>query len=136
MAKFFFWRRSLLLLGVEELTHPLPPPASPLPSCPAAPQDLNPGAVQRLLAQTEATKTRFLDRKFLRRQKLGGGLRASRMWYVDLDTWMASTTGGGAAAAAQTQQKQQQEVRSGRGLLPRRYALQQAVQVGGMKRSF
>lgn len=106
-------QRRRLLWGLRSHTRcPCLPLPSPLPCAP--PQDLNPAAVQRLLAQTESTKKRFLDRKFLRRQKLGGGLRASRMWYVDLDTWMASTTGGGAAAAAQTQQQQQQQqVRSG-----------------------
>ncbi|EFN55776.1 hypothetical protein CHLNCDRAFT_145220 [Chlorella variabilis] len=66
----------------------------------------NPSAVSRLLRQTEATKSRFLDRKFLRRQQKAGGAaaRASRLWYVDLDTWMASTVGavpgGGGASGA------------------------------------
>lgn len=59
----------------------------------------------RLLRQTEATKSRFLDRKFLRRQQKAAGVsaRASRFWYLDLDTWQVSTTGGalgGGAAGA------------------------------------
>ncbi|KAI3437904.1 hypothetical protein D9Q98_000349 [Chlorella vulgaris] len=67
-------------------------------------KECNPSAVARLLRQTEATKSRFLDRKFLRRQQraAGAAARASRMWYVDLDTWMASTVGalpGGMTAA-------------------------------------
>lgn len=84
---------------LSHLTHPsLSLPAS-LPS-----QECNPSAVARLLRQTEATKSRFLDRKFLRRQQraAGAAARASRMWYVDLDTWMASTVGalpGGMTAA-------------------------------------
>lgn len=56
----------------------------------------------RLLRQTEATKSRFLDRKFLRRQQraAGAAARASRLWYVDLDTWMASTVGAAPSGAA------------------------------------
>lgn len=64
----------------------------------------NPSALARLLRTTEATKSRFLDRKFLRRQQkaAGASARGSRFWYLDLDTWQASTTGaavpsGGAA---------------------------------------
>lgn len=75
-----------------------------LPACLPVPlQEANPSAVARLLRQTEATKSRFLDRKFLRRQQkqAGASARGSRMWYLDLDTWMASTVGqaGGTAAA-------------------------------------
>lgn len=75
-------------------------------SCPASapPQEHNPSALARLLRTTEATKSRFLDRKFLRRQQkaAGASARGSRFWYLDLDTWQASTTGaavpsGGAA---------------------------------------
>lgn len=82
-------------------THRCPHP----PACPVS-QEPNPSAVSRLLRQTEATKSRFLDRKFLRRQQKAGGAaaRASRLWYVDLDTWMASTVGavpgGGGASGA------------------------------------
>ena len=59
----------------------------------------------RLLRQTEATKSRFLDSKFVRRQQrqAGSAGRASRLWYVDLDTWMASSTavaGAGAGVSA------------------------------------
>jgi len=67
-------------------------------------QEPNPSAVSRLLRRTEATKSRFLDRKFLRRQQkqAGSSTRTSRLWYLDLDTWMASTVGqaGTAGAAA------------------------------------
>lgn len=55
-------------------------------------QEPNPAAVDRLLSVTERTRGNFLDKKFFRRQKLSNGLRASRLWYVDLDTWMAGTT--------------------------------------------
>jgi hypothetical protein len=74
------------------------PPAPLFPS--SLLQEGNPAAVRRLLTATETTKKNFLDRKFLRRQKHSTGLRLSRMWYVDLDTWLASTTGTGHAAAA------------------------------------
>lgn len=57
----------------------------------------------RLLRRTEATKSSFLDQKFLRRQRQTS-LKESRLWYVDLDTWMASTTSG---SAPQTQAQQQ-----------------------------
>lgn len=74
---------------------------------PAHPQEHNPSALARLLRTTEATKSRFLDRKFLRRQQkaAGASARGSRFWYLDLDTWQASTTGaattgGGATAGA------------------------------------
>ena len=55
----------------------------------------------RLLRQTEATKSRFLDRKFLRRQQkqAGAAARGSRHWYLELDTWMASTVGGAVCAS-------------------------------------
>ncbi|KAG7673283.1 hypothetical protein Ndes2526B_g03286 [Nannochloris sp. 'desiccata'] len=54
-------------------------------------------AVDRLLTVTNLTKSSFLDRLFLRRQKHSSGIHASRLWYVDLDTWMAGTTGAGGA---------------------------------------
>eukprot|EP00887_Chlorella_sp_A99_P007891 scaffold20.g7891.t1 len=83
--------------------------ASPAPEQPPSVEftperikERNPSAVARLLRVTEATKSRFLDRKFLRRQR--PSLKESRLWYVDLDTWMASTTSGG----GQQQQQQQQ----------------------------
>ena len=82
-------------------------PTHPAITC-AALQEPNPSAVARLLRSTEATKSRFLDRKFLRRQQkvAGASARASRLWYLGLDTWMASTVGaagtaGGTAAGAQ-----------------------------------
>src|SRR5687768_15550036 len=54
-------------------------------------QELNPAAIARLLSVTEHTKSSFLDRKFLRRQRHSTASRASRLWYVDIDTWMAGT---------------------------------------------
>ncbi|KAI7842625.1 hypothetical protein COHA_003729 [Chlorella ohadii] len=62
----------------------------------------NPSALARLLRTTEATKSRFLDRKFLRRQQkaAGASARGSRFWYLDLDTWQASTTGAAAPSGA------------------------------------
>ncbi|KAL6774102.1 hypothetical protein ACKKBG_A23770 [Auxenochlorella protothecoides x Auxenochlorella symbiontica] len=58
-------------------------------------------AVHRLLARTAETKSAFLDVQFLRRARRGGGaLRASRLWYVDLDVWLASAAGAGQGAAA------------------------------------
>lgn len=89
---------------VTEQTPPLCLPASCCNqrSCPtsAAPQEHNPSALARLLRTTEATKSRFLDRKFLRRQQkaAGASARGSRFWYLDLDTWQASTTGAAAPA--------------------------------------
>ncbi len=70
------------------------------------PPDKNPAAVQRLMHHTVSTKGQFLDRKFLRRQRRTGTLRTSRLWYVDLDTWMASTVSAGGFQAAQEQQQQ------------------------------
>lgn len=52
-------------------------------------QEPNPDAIDRLLTISEQTKRNFLDRKFLKRQKLTSGQRSLRLWYVDLDTWMA-----------------------------------------------
>lgn len=60
-------------------------------------QEHNLEAVDRLLTVTNLTKSSFLDRLFLRRQKHSSGIHASRLWYVDLDTWMAGTTGAGGA---------------------------------------
>ena len=60
-------------------------------------QEHNPAAVERLLKVSNLTKSKFLDRLFLRRQKRNSGVHASRLWYVDLDTWMAGTTGAGGA---------------------------------------
>lgn len=60
--------------------------------------------MRRLLEQTELTKSRFLDRKFLRRQRRSGGQHISRLWYVEQQTWLASTTGVGPAAQEQQQQ--------------------------------
>jgi pre-mRNA cleavage complex 2 protein Pcf11 len=60
-------------------------------------QEHNQAAVDRLLTVTNLTKSSFLDRLFLRRQKHSSGIHASRLWYVDLDLWMAGTTGSGAA---------------------------------------
>lgn len=76
------------------LTAPAPPSAAP------PRQEHNQSAVLRLLRTTEATKSRFLDRKFLRRQQkaAGASARGSRFWYLDLDTWQASTTGSATAA--------------------------------------
>lgn len=57
--------------------------------------------MHRLLARTAETKSAFLDVQFLRRARRGGGaLRASRLWYVDLDVWLASAAGAGQGAAA------------------------------------
>ena len=63
-------------------------------------QDKNPGAVRRLLAATEASKGRDLDRKFVRRQRRSGSQRHSRMWFLDLDNWMALGSAAPATAAA------------------------------------
>lgn len=63
-------------------------------------QEHNPAAVDRLLTVTNLTKSSFLDRLFLRRQKHSSGIHASRLWYVDLDLWMAGTTGAGGAPPA------------------------------------
>ena len=52
-------------------------------------QEPNPDAIDRLLNVSEQTKRNFLDRKFLKRQKISSGQRSLRLWYVDLDTWMA-----------------------------------------------
>lgn len=74
-----------------------PPQAETLPSVEFSPKHIKekkPAALQRLLVNTEQTKGRFLDRKFVRRQRKTGALCISRLWYVDLDTWMASTIGG------------------------------------------
>ena len=60
-------------------------------------QEHNPAAVERLLTVTNLTKSSFLDRLFVRRQKHSSGIHASRLWYVDLDMWMAGTTGAGGA---------------------------------------
>ncbi|PRW57523.1 ENTH VHS [Chlorella sorokiniana] len=100
------------------LSHSTPPYASAATATPEREQpastkltpdrikEHNPSALARLLRTTEATKSRFLDRKFLRRQQkaAGASARGSRFWYLDLDTWQASTTGaaapsGGAAGA-------------------------------------
>ena len=64
-------------------------------------QEYNPAAVDRLLTVTNLTKSSFLDRLFLRRQKHSSGIHASRLWYVDLDMWMAGTTGVGGAPPAE-----------------------------------
>lgn len=53
--------------------------------------------MHRLLELTERTKGQFLDRKFLRRQRRSGAQRLTRLWYLDLDTWLV-------AGAAQQQQ--------------------------------
>ena len=55
-------------------------------------QKHNASAVERLLAATEKTKSAFLDREFFRQKKLEGSTSSVRLWYVDLDTWMESTT--------------------------------------------
>lgn len=57
-------------------------------------QKHNASAVARLMKATEDTKRIFLDREFLKRKKLESGMQTNRLWYVDLDTWMASTIMG------------------------------------------
>jgi len=54
-------------------------------------QENNPAAMARLLAVTQHTKSSFLDRKFLRKKQQSSNLRAVRLWYVDVDTWLAGT---------------------------------------------
>lgn len=58
----------------------------------------NPAAVARLLKATEATKHSFLDRKFFKKKRTAN-VQAARMWYVDVDTWLAGSIGSGAVAA-------------------------------------
>lgn len=90
-------------------------------------QEPNPSAVARLLRSTEATKSRFLDRKFLRRQQkmAGASARASRLWYLGLDTWMASTVGaaGTAGAAAQGRAGPQQGTAAAEAPDPSRFSV-------------
>ena len=66
----------------------------------------NPAAVGRLLHATEATRRTFLDRKFLKRQRIGN-VQASRMWYVDVDTWMAGSMGATSVFNAQDTSSEQ-----------------------------
>lgn len=42
----------------------------------------------RLLNATRKNQSIFLDNKFLKRKAQDASLRRSRMWYVDLETWM------------------------------------------------
>ena len=64
-------------------------------------QEANPAAVRRLLAATDATKTNFLDRKFLRRQKHSSNLRLSAF---GTSTW---TRGWPAAPLARHKRRRQ-----------------------------
>jgi pre-mRNA cleavage complex 2 protein Pcf11 len=64
----------------------------------------NPAAVARLLKATEATKHRFLDRKFFKKKRTANVL-AARMWYVDVDTWLAGSIGSGAVGGGNREQQ-------------------------------
>jgi pre-mRNA cleavage complex 2 protein Pcf11 len=66
----------------------------------------NPAAVARLLKATEATKHSFLDRKFFKRKRTAN-VQAARMWYVDVDTWLAGSISSGAAGGGGDTREQQ-----------------------------
>lgn len=51
-------------------------------------KEKNPAAIMRLLNATRKNQSIFLDNKFLKRKAQDASLRRSRMWYVDLETWM------------------------------------------------